>query len=62
MVRWSYSIISMNVPEGRLATVDAEAQMNEHGLEGWELVAVHPRGDQVLLFMKRPEPDLQHVR
>jgi hypothetical protein len=45
---------------GPLATLDAEAQMNEYGLAGWEFVAVHPRGDQVVLFMKRPEPDLQH--
>jgi hypothetical protein len=62
MVRWGYSILSINVPDGRLATLEAEAHMNEHGLEGWELVAVHPHGGRVLLFMKRPEPELEHVR
>ena len=47
MTRWEYLAINGN-PR---TTTEA---MNELGADGWELVAVGPRGDCLVYYFKRP--------
>jgi len=53
LFRWEYRVIDL---PGDLAAGDFEARLAELGLEGWEVISVLPKADQVRVSCKRRPP------
>jgi hypothetical protein len=52
---WRYKLVRIDLPVGEEAEITAcEAKLNELGGEGWEVVAVIPRGAGWLALLKMP--------
>jgi hypothetical protein len=50
---WRYKLVRVDFPGWERSQVSAcEAQLNELGSEGWEVVAVVPQGDRWCMLLK----------
>lgn len=49
--QWEYTVFRANSVEGR----SIQDALDLHGIEGWELVAVHPQPPHATLVFKRPK-------
>lgn len=51
--RWSYKVVKITPGFMGLKPEDVEAQLNQFGLTGWELIAVTMAGMMSLAYLKK---------
>lgn len=53
LFRWEYRVVDL---PGDLSAGDFQARLGELGMEGWEVISVLPKSDQVRVSCKRRPP------